>query len=98
MGGGCHDDKPKSALLLAAAAPLDLLWGVVGGQRTCEGSWGGAQRHSPLPQLIEPLARACIAQGVIVGSALVKALGEAPSKEEGMRRMTELARSIRAAI
>lgn len=38
------------------------------------------------------------AEGVIVGSALVKALGEAPSKAEGMRRLEELATSIRGAI
>jgi tryptophan synthase alpha chain len=38
------------------------------------------------------------ADGVIVGSALVKALGEAGSSEEGLKRMTELARSIREAI
>jgi tryptophan synthase alpha chain len=38
------------------------------------------------------------ADGVIVGSALVKALGEAGSPEEGLRRMTALAKSIRDAI
>jgi len=38
------------------------------------------------------------AEGVIVGSALVKALGEASSPEEGLQRMTTLAKSIRAAI
>ena len=38
------------------------------------------------------------AEGVIVGSALVKALGDAASPEEGLRRMEELAKSIREAI
>lgn len=38
------------------------------------------------------------AEGVIVGSALVKALGEAPSTAEGLQRMADLARTIRAAI
>lgn len=38
------------------------------------------------------------ADGVIVGSALVKALGEASSPEEGLQQMTMLANSIRAAI
>lgn len=37
-------------------------------------------------------------EGVIVGSALVKALGEAPSPKEGLERMEALARSIREAI
>ena len=38
------------------------------------------------------------ADGVIVGSALVRALGEAASKEEGLEKMEKLAREIRAAI
>jgi len=38
------------------------------------------------------------AEGVIVGSALVKALAESSSPEEGLRAMGALARSIRAAI
>ena len=38
------------------------------------------------------------AEGVVVGSALVKALGEAESPKEGLKAMTELARRIRAAI
>ena len=38
------------------------------------------------------------ADGVIVGSALVRALGEAKSAEEGLKSMEKLAREIRAAI
>ena len=38
------------------------------------------------------------AEGVICGSALVKALGEAGSPEAGLKRMTELAQSLRGAI
>lgn len=38
------------------------------------------------------------ADGVIVGSALVRALGEAKSAAEGLRSMEKLAREIRAAI
>ncbi|CAL5219252.1 g1048 [Coccomyxa viridis] len=38
------------------------------------------------------------AEGVIVGSALVKALGDAASPEEGLQAMEKLARSIREAI
>lgn len=38
------------------------------------------------------------ADGVIVGSALVKALGEAGSEEEGLKKMVDLAKSIRDAI
>ena len=38
------------------------------------------------------------ADGVIVGSALVRALGEAPSPKEGLQRLVELAKSIRDAI
>jgi len=38
------------------------------------------------------------ADGVIVGSALVKALGEAASPAEGLKAMDALARSIRAAV
>ena len=38
------------------------------------------------------------ADGVIVGSALVRALGEASSPEEGLKRLVELAKSIRDAI
>lgn len=38
------------------------------------------------------------ADGVIVGSALVKALGEAASPAEGLKAMTDLAKSIRAAV
>lgn len=37
-------------------------------------------------------------EGVIVGSALVKALGEASSPKEGLERMEALARSIKEAI
>ena len=42
--------------------------------------------------------RAWGAEGVICGSALVRALGESGSKEEGLRRMADLARSLREAI
>lgn len=42
--------------------------------------------------------RAWGADGVIVGSALVKALGEAASPADGLKAMTELATSIRAAV
>ena len=38
------------------------------------------------------------AEGVIVGSALVKALGDADTPEEGLQAMEKLARSIREAI
>lgn len=38
------------------------------------------------------------AEGVICGSALVKALGEAGNPEAGLERMTELAQSLRGAI
>ena len=38
------------------------------------------------------------ADGVIVGSALVRALGEAKTTEEGLKNMEKLAREIRAAI
>ncbi|GAB4815682.1 hypothetical protein N2152v2_002728 [Parachlorella kessleri] len=38
------------------------------------------------------------AEGVICGSALVRALGEAPTPEEGLKRMADLAASMRAAI
>lgn len=38
------------------------------------------------------------AEGVICGSALVRALGEAPTPEEGLKRMGELGASLRAAI
>ena len=38
------------------------------------------------------------ADGVIVGSALVKALGEASSAKEGLENMEALAHSIRDAI
>jgi len=38
------------------------------------------------------------ADGVIVGSALVRALGESGSAEEGLRQMTELIQSLRAAL
>ena len=38
------------------------------------------------------------AEGVIVGSALVKALGEAASPQEGLEELARLAESIRAAI
>lgn len=37
-------------------------------------------------------------EGVIVGSALVKTLGEASSPQEGLHRMEALAHSIREAI
>ena len=42
--------------------------------------------------------RAWGADGVIVGSALVKALGEAPDPAQGLAAMRDLARSIRAAV
>jgi tryptophan synthase alpha chain len=35
------------------------------------------------------------ADGVIVGSALVRALGEAPTPEEGLERLTALAKELR---
>ncbi|GMH35097.1 hypothetical protein BSKO_02965 [Bryopsis sp. KO-2023] len=38
------------------------------------------------------------AEGVIVGSALVRALGDAPNPEEGLQQMKELAGSLREAI
>ncbi len=38
------------------------------------------------------------AEGVICGSALVKALGESGTPEEGLAAMTELATSLKAAI
>ena len=38
------------------------------------------------------------AEGVVVGSALVKALGEAASSEEGLKAMRDLACRLRAAI
>jgi hypothetical protein len=38
------------------------------------------------------------AEGVIVGSALVKALGDAASPQEGLKAMETLAKSIREAI
>ena len=37
------------------------------------------------------------AEGVIVGSALVKALGEASSPEEGLQAMSTLAQQLRDA-
>jgi tryptophan synthase alpha chain len=42
--------------------------------------------------------RAWGADGVIVGSALVKALGEAATPADGLKAMTELATSIRKAV
>lgn len=38
------------------------------------------------------------AEGVICGSALVRALGESGGAEAGLAKMSELARSLRAAI
>lgn len=38
------------------------------------------------------------ADGVICGSALVRALGEAGGAQEGLRRLADLARALRAAI
>jgi tryptophan synthase alpha subunit len=38
------------------------------------------------------------AEGVICGSALVRALGDAPSPEAGLAAMEQLARSLRGAI
>ena len=38
------------------------------------------------------------ADGVIIGSAIVRQLGEATSPEEGLRRIEEYAKSIKAAI
>ena len=38
------------------------------------------------------------AEGVIVGSALVKALGEADNPEDGLKKFKTLALSIREAI
>ena len=38
------------------------------------------------------------AEGVVVGSALVKALGVAETPEKGLAAMTELAKQIRAVI
>ena len=38
------------------------------------------------------------ADGVICGSALVRALGESGSAEQGLARMIELARSLRAVL
>lgn len=49
------------------------------------------------PQQAQQL-RAWGAEGVICGSALVKALGESGGSEEGLRRMAELASSLRAVI
>ena len=49
-----------------------------------------------------PLQAAQIAQwgadGVIVGSALVKALGESGSAEKGLKNMVELATELRKAL
>ena len=61
-----------------------------------------AHRPSPFAtQFAVPQAkqiRAWGAEGVICGSALVRALGESGSKEEGLRRMADLARSLREVI
>lgn len=48
------------------------------------------------PDQVRELA-AWHADGVIVGSALVRALGEAPSKEEGLEALSKLAESIASA-
>lgn len=49
------------------------------------------------PQQAEQI-KAWGADGVIVGSALVKALGESGGPAEGLKKMVELAKSIRQAI
>ena len=38
------------------------------------------------------------ADGVIVGSAMVRLLGEAASPEEGLKRLEELAKNLKAAL
>ena len=53
---------------------------------------------TPLPSPQARQIRAWGAEGVICGSALVRALGESGSKEEGLRRMADLARSLREVI
>ena len=53
-----------------------------------------SQRVSPQAQQLREWG----AEGVIVGSALVKALGEAKSPEEGLEAMGKLAKAIRDAI
>ena len=52
----------------------------------------------PIPRAQAAQIKAWGADGVICGSALVRALGESGSAEEGLRRMTELARSMRAVL
>ena len=56
--------------------------------------------------MVTMTARGCVqaeklvgwgAEGVVVGSALVSALGEAASPEEGLKAMRKLADSLRAA-
>jgi tryptophan synthase alpha chain len=38
------------------------------------------------------------ADGVIIGSAMVRQLGEAASPEEGLKKLEELAKSLKAAL
>jgi len=38
------------------------------------------------------------ADGVIVGSAMVRLLGEAASPEEGLKKLEELAKNLKAAL
>lgn len=62
-----------------------------------------AECHSALPMLIRKgrlQAQQVVswgAEGVIVGSALVKALGEAPTPEAGLQAMQTLAQQLRDA-
>ena len=53
----------------------------------------GVQRADQAAQLAE-----WGADGVIVGSALVRALGEAPTPEQGLQRLQQLAASLRGAL
>jgi tryptophan synthase alpha chain len=38
------------------------------------------------------------ADGVIIGSAMVRLLGEAASPEEGLKKLEELAKNLKAAL
>lgn len=72
-----------------------------------EASWQRADRVLEVEQLDIDSSEGTIqakqimqwgAEGVIVGSALVKALGDAASPQEGLKAMETLAKSIREAI
>lgn len=59
-------------------------------------------RCSSSDTLIDPLSVIQIAgwgaDGVIVGSAMVRLLGEAASPEEGLKKLEELAKELKAAL